>query len=507
MHNTSVKGFMDIGTNSIRILVVKYFENALGTIVFQDKEVMPLGRDLYSNGRIGRPTLEKCRLITDRFTAAAMNMGADEVIGYATCAAREAENRTELVNALESQGMNMRIISGHEEARLVELGVFGADGPREQTLLIDIGGGSTEVILSKRKGNIFIDSLDIGSVRYSYGFGLDPAKPVSNTDYEMLKRKAEVASYRAACSVRENGFKRAVGSAGTIVNLAEMCAARRDGDASYMTCAELKAIMAELRCMTLDERKNVPKINVDRADVIIGGGAAAEALMELFGIERIDVSKYGLKEGMQVDYLIKNGEMDFDVRSSSVTTLANRCMCDMQHANEVKDKAVMLFDLMRGNGIHMMGDGSRRLLEYACTLHDIGEFINYTKHNSHSFTIISNSEMLGFDAEEIESMALMAKFHHKRFPDLRDKDLRHMRKKAAAETLQCALILKMADILDRHRTRSVKCIGMNLHRGTVEITLISDDDIRMEVWSLSSVAADFRKVFGWDMTVQYRSMI
>ena len=506
MRSTSVKGFMDIGTNSIMILVVKYYKNSLGTIVFQDKEVTPLGRELYSRGKIGKSTLEKCRLITDRFTAAALKMGADEVIGYATCAAREAENKVELVNALESTGMNMKIISGREEARLVELGVFGADGPKEKTLLLDIGGGSTETILSKGKDNLYMDSLDIGAVRYSYGLGFDPNKPVSDDNYDLMKRKTEVASYRAVRTIKEMGFKSVVGSAGTITNIAEMCAAKRDGDSSYVTYQELKALMAELRKMTTDERKKVSKINEYRADIIVGGGAAVESLMELFGIDRIEVCKRGLKEGMQVDHLMKNGEMKFDVRTSSVSSLANRCMYDIQHAEEVRNKSVMLFDLMKKNKIHSMNDESRKLLEYACTLHDIGEFINYTKHNNHSYTIISNSEMLGFDGEEVESIALMTKFHHKKFPDLRDKDLREMRKKLAKETLECAMMLKMADIMDRHRTCSVKDIELKVDKGVVELSLTSDDDIRMEVWSLRSVAADFKKVFGLDLKVDYKNI-
>ena len=506
MRSTSIKGFMDIGTNSIMILVVKYYKNSLGTIAFQDKEVTPLGRELYSRGKIGKSTLEKCRLITDRFTAAALQMGADEVIGYATCAAREAENKVELINALESQGMNMKIISGREEARLIELGVFGVDGPKEKTLLLDVGGGSTETILSDGKDNLYMDSLDIGAVRYSYGLGTDPNKPMSDDDYDMIKRKTEVASYRAVRKIKELGFKKVVGSAGTITNLAEICAARRDGDSSYVTYDEVKGLMSELRGMTSEERKKVPKINAYRADIIVGGGAAVESLMELFGVDRMDVCKRGLKEGMQVDHLIKTGEIKFDVRTSSVSSLANRCMYDIQHAEEVRNRSLQLFDLMKNNRMHSMDGNSRKLLEYACMLHDIGEFINYTKHNNHSYTIISNSEMLGFDGEEVDSMALMAKFHHKKFPDLRDKDLRGMRKKLARETLESAMMLKMADIMDRHRTRSVKDVELNVSKGVAELTLISDDDIRMEVWSLRSVSSDFKKVFGLDLKVGYKNI-
>jgi len=504
MPDEVVKGFMDIGTNSVHILVVKYFQNSLGTVVFQDREITDLGRDLYRYGKISKETLDKCRLVTDRFTAAAINMGADEVRGFATCAAREAKNKTEILRALESDRMDLRIIQGQEEARLVELGVFGAEGPSERTLLIDIGGGSTEITLSEGKEKLFIDSLDIGSVRFSYGFHNDPAEPMSDDDYDLLRRRVGMTSYRAVHSISEMGFAKAVGSSGTMESLAELCAGERDGDSSYMTYKELRELMTRLRKMSIEERYDVPKLSRGRADIIIGGGAIAEALMSLFGIERIEISRFGLKEGMQTDYLLSTGERDFDVKRSSVLSLANRCHYDAEHAEEVRDKALMLFDIMRDLGIHRMNNEQRQMLEYACILHDVGEFINYIRHHVHSYTIISNSAMFGFDNEELESMAVMAKVHHRRFPDLRDKDLRNMRKKTAVSTLKCAMMLKMADILDRHRTRSVSDIKAEIKDDDMVLTLISADDIRMEIWSLESVAHDFRKVFGLGLKTGYK---
>lgn len=497
-------GFMDIGTNSIHILVVRFFENSMGTTVFQDKEVIRLGRDLYRYGHIGYDAIEKCRLTTDRFTEAAKNMGATKVIAYATCAAREAGNRAELIKALDSDGLDVRIIPGQEEARIIRLGVLGPDGPDERTLLIDIGGGSTEIVVAEGGTNLYMDSLDIGSVRYAYGFVSDPNAPMSESEYDFLRRRTWASSYRAVRTVRQKGFAKAVGSSGTLISLAEICAARRDGDASYMTASELRETMDEIRKMGLEERLKVPKMNPSRADIIVAGGAAAEELMSLFGIERIEISDKGLKEGMLMDYLLRKGQTDFDIKGSSVLSLANRCSYDVQHAEEVRSKSMMLFDMMKAEGIHKMDDKYRQLLEYAATLHDIGEFINYTKHHVHSYTIITNSCMLGFDDQDLEAIGLMAKFHHKKFPDLRDKQLRNMPKKTAENILRCAMILKIADIFDRHRTRSVKDVRITVKKGVATFVLYSDDDIRMEIWGLESIAGDFRKVFGLDLKIIFK---
>jgi len=496
-----VIGFMDIGTNSIHILVVKYFPNSLGTIVFQDKEIVDIGRDLYRWGKVGKEAMEKCCLISDRFTAAAKNMGAKDVIAFATCATREASNRLELLEALDSDGLDVRIIPGMEEARLVKLGVFGKDGPGERTLLMDVGGGSTEIILAENGRSLYLDSLAIGAVRYAYDSLSDPFGPVSGLQCDAMRKRVGMSSYHAVRSVRSIGFTRAIGSAGTIVSLAELCAERRDGDDSYIKREELKELMLDLREMTREEKCNVPKMSPARTDIIVSGGTIVESLMDLFGIETLEVSKTGLKEGMQVDHLMKKGESDFDVRGSSVQTLASRCLYDMPHAQEVREKALCLFDMMKSEGMHKMDSEARSLLGYAALLHDVGEFINYTKHNVHSYNIISNSALLGFDDEELESIALMTRFHHKKFPEIGDKHLRDMKHNTAIITLKCAMILKMADIMDRHRTRSVKSVDINVSEGEMELILSADDDIRMEMWSLEATADDFKKVFNTSLKV------
>lgn len=494
---------MDIGTNSIHILVVRFVQGSMGTIVFQDRESIRLGRDLYRYGRIGHDAIEKARLVTDRFTQAAKNMGADKVIAYATCATREAINRTELLDALDSDGLDVRMIPGPEEARLIRLGVLGTSAP-ERTLVLDIGGGSTEIALAENDNNLYLDSLAIGAVRFSYDSQIDPTRPMTDGEYNLLRRRIGLSSYRAARMVGTLGYTKAVGSSGTMESLAALCAAKRDGDASYMTLSELRDVVTELRATDIDQRIALPGLNQSRADIIVTGAVAAEGLMSVFGIERIEISQNGLKEGMQIEYLMGTAGEDTDIRGSSVLSLASRCSYDVQHADEVRDKSLLLFDMMGSEGIHRISSDYRKLLEFAATLHDVGEFISYSKHNVHSYTIISNSNMLGFDDQELEAMALMARFHHRKFPDLRSKFLRSMKRKDAENTLKCAMILRMADILDRHRTRSVENMTMRSVKGKAMLELISNDDVRMEIWGLESIADDFRKVFGMELKISFK---
>ncbi|MCL1979051.1 MAG: Ppx/GppA family phosphatase [Methanomassiliicoccaceae archaeon] len=501
--SSKVVSFIDIGTNSIHILIVRFFEDSMGTPIFQDKETVRLGQNLFRNGAIDKATIEKTRIVISNFVQISKDLGAEKIIAYATCAAREAANRKELLDAIKVEGLDVRVISGLEEARLIKLGIFGPDGPPQRTLEIDIGGGSTEIVLCDGKKDLFLDTLSLGSVRLAYAPDQDQSKALSFQEYDFLRRNVDLMSYHACRKVREIGFEKAYGSSGTMIALAEMCAAKRDGDSSYMMHYELVEVMKELYRKDAEERKEVLGMNPARSDIIVSGGAIAEELMYLLGIDRIEISDKGMKQGMEMDYLLTNGHSNFNVKESSVLNLANRCQYDKAHAETVQRSALLLFDSMKELGIHDMDDEMRMLLSYASLLHDIGEFISYTKHHIHSFTIILNSFLPGFDNEELRIMAFIARFHHKSFPTTGSGQFRNMDKKEVSDILMCAMMLKIADILDRHRKSSVDSIDLSLSPDdAMTMSLGSESDISMEIWKLKTIKEDFKEVFGLDLLIK-----
>ena len=500
--SSKVVSFIDIGTNSIHILVVKFFKDSMGTPIFQDKETVRLGQNLYKHGFIDKDTIEKTRLVISKFVQISKDMGAEKIIAYATCAAREASNRKELLDAIKIDGLDVRVISGLEEARLIRLGIFGPDGPSQRTLEIDIGGGSTEIIVCENGEDLYLDSLSLGSVRSAYGSDIDQSKAISFPDYDYLRRQVDLMSYRTSRKVRELGYERAYGSSGTMIALAEMCAAKRDGDSSYMMYYELVELMKELYTKDVEERKNVLGMNPARSDIIVAGGAIAEELMYLLGIDRIEISENGMILGMEIDYLLISGLSNFVVKGSSVISLANRCQYDRSHAETVQRNALLLFDDMKELGVHDMGEEMRMLLSYASILHDIGEFISYTKHHIHSYTIILNSFLPGFDNEELRTIALIARFHHKKFPPPDSKRFKDMDSSEISDVLRCSMILKMADILDRHHNSSIDLIDISKNNDELVIGLGSESDISMEIWKLKTIKEDFKEVFDFDLKIK-----
>lgn len=492
-------GFIDVGTNSIHLLVVRFYPDTSGTAIYQDKESVRLGRSLYGTGRIDRPSIDKTVLVISRFAQISRDLGAERVVAFATCAAREAENRQEIVDALEGV-VELKVIPGPEEARLIALGVFGDRGPDERTIEIDIGGGSTEVIIREKGEDIFIDSLSMGAVRYAFGLDIDCSGPVSQGDYEYMLRSVDISSYRAVSKVRSIGFKRAMGSSGTMLSLAEMCAARRaDRDASYFTLDELHPLMQELRQMTAKQRLAVPGMGKSRADIIIPGGAIAEELMFQFGIQRIEVSPNGLKQGMMLDHQLSRGFTSFSARQSSVRSLAYRCQYDRRHAENVERNALSLFDQSRELGLHSLDAQWRSLLSCSAILHDIGELISYQNHSVLSQVIIEKADLQGFTYDETRDMGLIVRFHHKKFPGPKDSRFDGMPKDEAAAVRVCAMLLKMADVMDRHRNGAVRSGRLRVEKDTVVLELSSDEDASMEIWSLEKLRPDFRRLFGMDL--------
>jgi len=500
--DSKVVSFIDIGTNSIYILVVRFFGNSMGTTIFQDKEIVRLGQHLFEHGFIDDETIEKTRIVISNFVRISKDLGAKEIFAYATCAAREASNRKELLDVMKIEGLNVRVISGLEEARLIRLGIFGHDGPPQRTIEIDIGGGSTEIVLCEGKEDLFLDSLSLGCVRLAYGHEPRQNKAMTFQEYDFLRRHVDMMSYRTCRKVREIGFERAYGSSGTMMALAKMCAAKRDGDSSYMMYYELVELMKELYKKDVSDRKDVLGMNPSRFDIIVSGGAIAEELMYLLGIDRIEISDNGLREGMEIDYMITNGHSNFNIRDSAILNLANRCQYDKNHAETVQKNALLLFDKMRELRIHNMNSDMRTLLSYASLLHDIGEFINYQKHHLHSYTIILNSFLPGFDDEELRTMALLAKFHHGGLPSEKSKQFKDVDADEISDILKCAMMLKIADILDRHRTSSIDTVEVSLSSGEVLISLGSESDISMEIWKLKTIKDDFKVVFGLELEIE-----
>ena len=424
----------------------------------------------------------------------------------ATSAAREAKNQIDLLNRLREEArVDVSVVSGKEEARLIYLGVAsGLHIKERKALFIDIGGGSTEIIIGDQENYSYLDSLKLGAIRLTNLFLPEGAKaPVSSVVYSKMRKYVRNAIIRTVHQVKEERLSMAVASSGTAINLAEI-ANRMTGSAEARNLTlrrtQLKKVMAMLCSLPLEERRKVPGINPERADIIIGGGAILETLMDEFGLEEVTVSERGLRDGMLAEYLALGGGQeyrDMSVRERSVLQLGRSCNLDEMHADRVKRLALSLFDSGFRQGLHNLGDWERELLGYAAFLHDIGDFISFNNHHLHSHYIIRNAELLGFDQREIVIMADLARFHRKKIPRKKDPDLVDLDEHSQKVVILLSVLLRIAESLDRSHTGLVKQAEFVIVQKTSAVIAIhSDEDVQLEVWGVESDGKAFEKAFG-----------
>jgi exopolyphosphatase/guanosine-5'-triphosphate,3'-diphosphate pyrophosphatase len=293
------------------------------------------------------------------------------------------------------------------------------------------------------------------------------------------------------------------------VNLAEIASKVYGGRPGTLRLAHLKKMTAMLRSMDLASRRQVPGINPERADIIIGGAAILETFMEELKIEELVVSQRGALNGMLVDYL--SGIDGYpharrmSVRETSVLQLGRSCNTDERHAETVTRIALSLFDSGKEIGLHSLGRKERELLRYAAFLHDIGDFISFTNHHAHSYYIVRNADLLGFDDREIAIMANLVRYHRKRPPRRKDPGMVELDGKTQQNIITMAAFMRLAETLDRSHANLVdEARFKKMDKSEVVLDVVAGADASLEVWGLDDDQKAFRRAFDRDLRVKVR---
>jgi exopolyphosphatase/guanosine-5'-triphosphate,3'-diphosphate pyrophosphatase len=509
-----IAGFIDLGTNSVRLLLVRINANHSYTVLAEQKETVRLGEGEFRRSILQPRAMRRAGLVCARFAEMARSRGATEVLAVATSATREAENRgTFLRHIRRVANVEVRVISGKEEARLIYLGVAsGANIGGRQTLFIDVGGGSTEVIIGDQQQYRFLDSLKLGAIRLaSMFFRPNDPDPVSASKYARIQRYIRTRSVRTLERLREFTIEQAIGSSGTVVNLAEIAMRRfhkrafAKGD--MLTRDSLREVVELLCSLPLDRRREVPGINPERADIIIPGAAILETLMEELGLREVTVSERGLREGLPIDYLSRSDNAHLfeqtSFRERSVLELGRRCGFDEPHARQVVRIAWELFDSAREAGLHSLGEWERELLEHSCLLHDVGAFVSYANHRAHSYYVIRNADLLGFDQTEISLIAAVALFHHKAFPRLKHREFAELDKRSRSIVRVLCVFLRIAESLDRSHLQALTHAHLRASdRKNIVLEITPARDCHLELWEVRNHEKAFEKVFGRKLAIR-----
>ena len=509
MENSPVVALVDLGSNSVRLMVVRINPNKTHTVLTRFKQMVRLGEGAFTRKRLTEQAMRRTIDALHNISEIQKGYNAVDIVAYTTAAVRDAKNGGEFVErAARETGIRLAVVSGLEEARLIQLGVAGGLRFAENStaLFMDIGGGSTELSVGRGVECLYLDSLKLGSVRVANTFpDVSGPKPVPPKVYDALRLYVHNNSLRSIQKLRGMKLDMMVGSSGTIENLAEI-STKTPGSLS-LSFRALSDTAKKLCSVSLEDRKKIPGIQPQRADIIVAGAAVLQTIMEDLGMEELQVSQRGMLDGILQDYLLRGKYAYLDeagsFREQSVLRLARSCGFNEAHSKSMARIALELFDSAATLKLHLYGQAERELLYYAGLLHDIGLFLSFNEHHRHSRYIIKNAELLGFNREEIDVMGNAAYFHRKWSPknnavDQYFNSLSPYERKLA-QTL--GLFLRMGENLDRSQQQTITSATLARHGKDVELRLTLLRPSPTEIYSIEKVRSAFKKILGRNLLV------
>lgn len=511
---TRLQAAIDIGTNSFHLIIAEVGEQGEFSIITSEKELVRLGESKGDIRHLSDAAMDRGIVALKRFRMLADSFGA-EVHAVATSAVREAENGQKFVKrARKEAGVVVETIAGTEEARLIHLGVLQALPVFDkQVLVVDIGGGSTEVLIGKAGKTLGVRSMKIGHLRLTNRFF-----PEGKIEGNAVKRcRQHVRSFIAPSvnRLKPLGFDVAIGSSGTIGSLGDILRLEdqaRSGSATLdnlIKAKQLRKAIDELASYkTASKRASIEGLTERRADVIIGGAILLDEIFRAFEIKDMRVSPFALREGVLLDRSsgVEGGQQRLlDLRRDSLERMMSTFENDRAHVTHATTLALSLFDDIAE--LHGYGSHERELLEAAGMLHNLGLFISHSAHHHHSEYIIRNTDlMVGFNQRETEIIAQTARYHRRSAPKPE-----HSRFAVLAEEEQLLIrwlagILRIGIALDRTRCQLVKSLRATVKRSSIKIEIkpikkAKSEDIEVELWTANARSSMLRSVSGRKITI------
>ncbi len=491
---------IDIGTNSIHMIIVEAVSEKSFDIIEREKEMVKLGVGVFASNYISDRAFQFGLETITRYVQLADRLGVDEIITAATSAIREARNGEDFLNQVVAKtGLCPRIISGKEEARLIFLAVRNSIAlDEDKALVIDIGGGSTETVVGgceasrRHRSNIFWkDSMPLGVLRLLDMF--EDKDTVGTEGQSVLEAHIRFIAKETFKQIHNVGFKRVIGTSGTIRTMGEAAHIAAGGEswqsvnAEVVQLKDIDKLTKKLLDMKPKKRAEVEGISEKRADAIHLGGLLLTQLLEMAEVEEITLCDASLREGMILDYLARHSQelVSFselgNLRHSKAAHLVHRYEADWSENSHVADLALQIFNQTQEQ--HQYGKFEREVLEFSALLHDIGQFISFKKHHKNSRYIIKRTDPRGFNDEEILLIKHLVRYHCKAKPSKKHKKFRKLDKHHQRVIKLLSGILRIAVALNKTKNQRVKRITCKMSPEKLEINVMGADNLDVEIWA------------------------
>ena len=496
---------IDIGTNSIHMIVVQVRPDLSFEVIDREKDMVRLGAGGL-DGRSLTPTAISAALQTlSKFRRIAQSHKVDEIVACATSATREADNGGDFIAEVDRQiGIRIRVISGTEEARLIHLAAgYGVDIGATTAVVVDIGGGSVEITLGSATHLTVGRSFKVGVIRLTERFV--KSDPLSGGDERRLIKhlNREMGSY--IDQIAGKGFDRVIGTSGTILSLGLM-AATDDGEPPEdvrnlkVSAKALHRLRKHLVESDIKERLATPGMDPRRADLSVAGSVLFDTIIRRLGTDAFTLCDLALREGIVLDYIRRNSarirkvERYPDVRRRSIVELGERCGYWSEHAQQVARLALNIFDQTRS--VHGLSDREREWLEYGALLHDVGVHISYERHHRHSYYLIKNGDLRGFDPQEIEVIALIARYHRQATPKKSHDGYGDLKGSVRKTVKILSAMVRLAEGLDRSHAQALAGIDLYPRGDDYLARLRATGDAELELWAAHRHVSPLEGILG-----------
>ena len=511
---------IDIGTNSTHLLIAEINSDLKSfSIKFTDKSTTRLGeRD--EEGNLTEESIQRVLNTLRRFKEYCKSNNVNQIVTAATSAVREAPNGRDFLSRVQTDlGIQIELISGSEEARLIYLGVLSGMVLEDKSyVIIDIGGGSTELILADKKDAKALTSSRVGAVRLKNDFFDE--EPIDTERSKFLRTFIEGSLEPSVGKIKKRLQKEKgvtmIATSGTAISLGNLILSdlgqpKQKMHGYKLKKDSLKMVLEKLIKMPSSEIKKIPSLSERRSEIIIPGALILETSMNMLDFNELIISERALREGLVVDWMLRQGiiknefNIQSNVRKTTIVHQAKKFGVDKERSEKVSNIAFQIYDQTK-NIFHFNNDTKAKdLLWAACHLYSCGKYVNISSYHKHSWYLIKNCELLGYSQSETNIIASIARYHRKTLPKKRHESWQNLiSKEEKTLVLELSLILRLAATLDQRPENVISSIKIKLQKNILLFEIIpfnSNQELLLEKWSLNLCSGVLRELKNLELKI------
>jgi exopolyphosphatase/guanosine-5'-triphosphate,3'-diphosphate pyrophosphatase len=500
---------IDIGSNSVRMEAAEVLPGQPTRILASDREVTRLGESVFRGGAVSEEALKNTCAVLARMSELYHRLDVVGVRAVATSAIRDTRNQKEfLARVSEAISAPVEIISGREEARLIHLGVESSwPQTGKRVIIIDIGGGSAEIIAAEDGHLREAHSKPLGAVRLRESFLKDepPAARQLHQMHEYIQEKL----WSAVRRLGHTGWDRAIATSASASAVASAVARvprskRDDIDRLRVTTAQVRHLYQKLAELNLAGRRKITGIGPRRAEIIVPGIAVLLDFLQEFHLPAVYYSRAGVRDGIIADLAARNvgaelSRLSRDQRRE-VEDMGRRYGVSLERARRVANIASQIFTALQP--LHQLPLASGKLLEAAAYLLDVGHYVSSVGHHKHSYYVVSNSDMPGFTESERLMIAALCRYHRKSLPSPMHNAFQSLTPEEKRTLTLLIPLLRLADNLERSHEQRIQSVDCRLNgNGEVMLQVHSSGNIDLEQWAAERAADVFREIYNRPVAV------